>query len=543
MLGLSNQELLEEKAALAGLEFVQRVATPKKSVVDRYHFTPQESEIREGDKLRDGEGRPFGEVEGIDVAACYIDIRKGPKIAGEHRSSVFKYTNVPDDAKRDSLMRLGTWVAENGVDGPGPFRAGRDLLLHLTPRPGAAVAAGEDTLAAARGWVAALDHSVLPIQGPPGAGKTYTGARMITSLVRAGKKVGITALSHKVIRNLLEEVVKAAEQERTTLRCVEKVNDVSDEAHASIVEIKDNPVILDEIQSGAAQVAAGTAWLWAREEFFESVDVLFVDEAGQLTLADVLAVSPAARSLVLLGDPQQLGQPLQGSHPEGTDVSALEHLLDGHKTILPEQGLFLDHTWRLHPEICAFTSELFYEGRLSSRPNLDRQILDGPTPFAGAGLWFVPVPHEGNQSSSPEEVERVVELVAGLIAGGVHWTDRANDRRPLGVSDILIIAPYNAQVAALKARLPEVRIGTVDKFQGQEAPVVICSLTTSSLEEAPRGMEFLYSPNRLNVAVSRAQTACILVGSPALFEPECRSPAQMRLANGFCRYLEMAETI
>ena len=262
------------------------------------------------------------------------------------------------------------------------------------------------------------------------------------------------------------------------------------------------------------------------------------------TLADVLAVSQAAGSLVLLGDPQQLGQPLQGSHPEGTDVSALEHLLGDHNTILPEQGLFLDQTWRLHPDVCAFTSELFYESRLTSRPNLDRQVLEGPAPFAGAGLWFVPVPHEGNQNSSSEEVERVVELVSGLTGGGVHWTERTGERRPLALVDILVIAPYNAQVAALAARLPPgTRIGTVDKFQGQEAPVVICSLTTSSPEDAPRGMDFLYSPNRLNVAVSRAKTACILVGSPALFEPECRSPAQMRLANGFCRYLEMAQTV
>jgi superfamily I DNA and/or RNA helicase len=305
----------------------------------------------------------------------------------------------------------------------------------------------------------------------------------------------------------------------------------------------DNGAILGEIRSGAAQVAAGTAWLWAREEFFEAVDVLFVDEAGQLTLADVLAVSQAAKNLVLLGDPQQLGQPLQGSHPEGTDVSALEHILGEHKTIPAAQGLFLEHTWRLHPRICDFTSELFYEDRLRPRPNLERQVLDGPTPLAGAGLWFMPVPHQGNQTSSPEEVERVVGLVGHLTAGGVHWTDQANDRRPLRLSDILIIAPYNAQVAALKARLPEARIGTVDKFQGQEAPVVICSLTTSSPEEAPRGMEFLYSPNRLNVAVSRAKTACVLVGSPALFEPECRSPGQMRLANAFCRYLELAETL
>jgi predicted RecB family nuclease len=540
--GLSDEELLEEKSGLAGLEFAERIATPARSVVDRYRFPPQECEIREGDTLHDREKR-FAKVEAIDLARCTIDIRKGPSLAAEHRSALFRHDEISDKVKREALMRLGSWVAEHGIDAPGPYRAGRDLLLRRSPRPGAEIVAGEDALGAARGWVAALDHSVLPIQGPPGAGKTYTGARMITSLVRAGRKVGITALSHKVIRNLLDEVVKAAEQENTPLRCIQKVGDPSVEAHPAIAEVEDNGSVLGAIGSGAVQVAAGTGWLWAREDFCESVDVLFVDEAGQLTLADVLAVSQAAKNLVLLGDPQQLGQPLQGSHPEGTDVSALEHILGEHKTMPPKQGLFLDHTWRLHPKVCAFTFKLFYEGRLSSRPNLDRQVLDGPTPLAGAGLWFMPVAHEGNQTSSPEEAERIASLVADLTAGGVHWTDQANDRRPLRLADVLIIAPYNAQVAALKARLPEARIGTVDKFQGQEAPVVICSLTTSSPEEAPRGMEFLYSPNRLNVAVSRAKTACILVGGPALFEPECRSPAQMRLANAFCRYLEMARTI
>ena len=539
---LPEEDLVEERAALSGLEFALRIATPKKSVVDRYRFPPQECEIRERDGLRH-QGKRFGKVEAIDVAACTIDIRKGPGVAELHPGSVFRHDDIDDRVKHQALMRLGDWVAENGIDALGPLRAGRDLLLGRTPRPGAELVTGQDTLAAARSWVAALDHSVLPIQGPPGAGKTYTGARMITSLVRAGKKVGVTALSHKVIRNLLDEVLEAAEQERTVVRCVQKVSEPSEAAPNSIAEITDNGAILDEIRSGAASVVAGTAWLWAREEFLEAVDVLFVDEAGQLTLADVLAVSQAADSLVLLGDPQQLGQPVQGSHPEGTDVSALEHILGGRKTIPAEQGLFLDHTWRLHPDICAFTSELFYEGRLVSRPNLDRRVLDGPTPFVGAGLWFVPVPHSGNQNSSPEEVERVVELVARLVAGRVGWTDWPKDRRPLRLSDILIIAPYNAQVVALKARLPEARIGTVDKFQGQEAAVVICSLATSSPEDAPRGMEFLYSPNRLNVAVSRAQTACILVASPALFEPECRSPAQMRLANGFCRYLEMAQRV
>ncbi len=539
---LSDEELLDEKAALSGLTFEERVATPKRSVVDRYRFPPQECEIRTGD-LRDGQGEAFGRVEAIDVALGYIDIRKGPKIAEEHRTSVFAHTDVRDGVKRDSMMRLGQWVADNGIDAPGPYRAGRDLLLGHEPRPGAQLVADDDALAAARRWVQALDHSILPIQGPPGAGKTYTGARMIVRLVQAGNKVGVTALSHKVIRNLLDAVVEAAEKERTEIRCIQKVRDPSDAPHPSIAETTDNGEVLDALGSGAAQVAAGTGWLWAREDFFEAVDVLFIDEAGQLTLADTLTVSQAARSLVLLGDPQQLGQPLQGSHPEGTDVSALQHVLGEHKTMPPGRGLFLDQTWRLHPAICAFTSELFYEARLHPRPDLERRVLDGPTAFVGAGLWFVPVAHEGNQSSSPEEVERVAQLVAGLVSTGVHWTDHREGRRPLALSDILIIAPYNAQVVALKERLPEARIGTVDKFQGQEAPVVICSLTTSSPEEAPRGMGFLYSSNRLNVAVSRAQTACILVGSPRLFEPDCRSPAQMRLANAFCRYLELARVI
>ena len=540
---LSEEDLLLEKAALSGLEFALRVDTPKKSVVDRYRFPPQECEIRERDELRH-RGKRFGTVEAIDLAACTIEVRKGPGVAEVHPGSVFRHSDIDDRVKHEALMRLGDWVAEHGIDADGPFRAARDLLLRRPPHPALERADATQSLELGRRWVAALDHAVLPIQGPPGAGKTYTGARMITSLVRSGKTVGVTALSHKVIRNLLDEVVRAAEPERTAMRCVQKVGEPSDAAQAAIVEITDNASILDEIRSGAAQVAAGTAWLWAREDFFEAVDVLVVDEAGQLTLADVLAVSQAASSLVLLGDPQQLPQPLQGSHPEGTDVSALEHLLGGHKTIPPTEGIFLDHTWRLHPRICAFTSELFYEERLVSRPNLDRQVLGGPTPFAGAGLWFVPVAHAGNQNSSPEEVAKIAELVSGLTGGEVHWTDRAGDRRPLALTDILVIAPYNAQVAELAARLPAgTRVGTVDKFQGQEAPVVICSLATSSQGDAPRGMEFLYSPNRLNVAVSRAQSACILVASPALFEPECRSPAQMRLANAFCRYLEMAQTV
>jgi superfamily I DNA and/or RNA helicase len=245
---------------------------------------------------------------------------------------------------------------------------------------------------------------------------------------------------------------------------------------------------------------------------------------------------------VLLGDPQQLEQPQKGSHPEGSDISALAHLLDGKRTIGEAQGLFLAETWRLHPTICAFTSELFYEGRLHSLSGLEQQRILASAPFSGAGLWFVPIAHEGNQSYSAEEVECVSAIVESLTHDGARWTDRHGDQRPLTLDDILIVAPYNDQVNRLMDRLPGARVGTVDKFQGQEAAIVIYSMATSSPESAPRGMEFLYNLNRFNVASSRARCACIVVGNPRLFSPECRTPRQMELANVVCRYAEMSTT-
>ena len=294
------------------------------------------------------------------------------------------------------------------------------------------------------------------------------------------------------------------------------------------------------LRAGRTNVVGGTSWLWTPEAAFEAVDVLFIDEAGQMGLADVLAVSQAAKSLVLIGDPQQLERPLKGSHPEGAEKSALEHLLGDHKTIPPDRGFLLPRTWRLHPKICQFTSELFYEERLESEVLTHSRVLEGHPLVKGAGLWFAPVEHEGNRNSSAEEVEVVARIVKGLLRPEVKWFYGAGHQRRLKEEDILIVAPYNAQVADLSARLGKMKIGTVDKFQGQEEAVVIYSMTTSSPEDAPRGMEFLYSLNRLNVATSRAKTAVILVGSPKLFEPECRTPRQMQLANALCAYREMA---
>jgi uncharacterized protein len=250
----------------------------------------------------------------------------------------------------------------------------------------------------------------------------------------------------------------------------------------------------------------------------------------------------------LLGDPQQLEQPQQASHPAGTQASALEHLLGAAKTVAADRGLFLKQTRRLHPDICAFTAEVFYEDRLSSYPGLERQAVLAPAGspaarFGEAGLVYVPVVHEGFQARAPDEVDAIAALVAELTASGVRYRNAGGAEAPLTSADLMIVAPYNAQVTALAERLPGVRVGTVDKFQGQQAPVVIVSLTTSSPEDAPRGMDFLYSANRLNVATSRAKALCILVGSPRLFEPDCRTPKQMRLASSFCRYRELAREV
>jgi uncharacterized protein len=544
---LPAEALLDETAAISGLEFVEHVST-KRTVVDRYRFPPQETAIRTGDKLNVPlpDDLKFGEVVEIDLVGCTMVVKKTRRASDLHPKSVFRHDNVPTEIHWKSLMRLGEWVASNDVAARGPRCAARDLLLRRPPRleghqGGALERPGEGGEKAARRLALALDDTTLAVQGPPGAGKTYIGARMICDLVHEGKTVGVCAQSHKVIRNLLEAVVAASKKEHVAVTLLQKVSEKSETPHPRIAESDDNAEVRLALRNGTAKIAGGTTWMWAREDFEESVDVLFVDEAGQMSLANVLAIAPAAKSVVLLGDPQQLEQPIQGLHPEGSAVSALEHVLAGRKTIEAEHGLFLGETWRLPPEVCDFTSEAFYEGRLRPKAAPGRQVLTGARTFDGAGIWFLPVEHDANQSASPEEVEVIVKLVDDLLHGGVGWRDRIGERRPLELNDILVIAPYNAQVADLAAKLPkDTRVGTVDRFQGQEAPVVIYSLTTSTVEDAPRGMEFLYNPNRLNVATSRAQCVCIVVGSPRLFEPDCTSPRQIKLANAFCRMLELA---
>ena len=296
----------------------------------------------------------------------------------------------------------------------------------------------------------------------------------------------------------------------------------------------------DTLADGSLDVVGGTTWLWAREDMGESVDALFVDEAGQMSLADALAASLSATNLVLLGDPQQLNQPLQGVHPPGAERSALAHVLHGERVMPDHLGLFLDRTWRLHPDISDYTSEVFYEGRLHSHPGRERLDLEGVPPLSGTGIRFIPVSHSGQSSESPEEAEELAALISALLDANPTYVDAEGSDHSLDAQGVLVITPYNAQVKAIKDALPDFRIGTVDKFQGQEAPISIYSMATSSADEAPRGMEFLYSLNRLNVATSRAQCLAVVVASPALIRVRCHTPRQMRLANALACLVEVA---
>jgi uncharacterized protein len=545
LLDLEESDYPDERRAVAGLEFVEEVqggAAP----IHRYRFPAQDLDARPGDDLRDAEGASFGSIDAVNYAEQTLDIKKRMVTAAEHRQALVLHSRVSAKTLQESLMRLGQFVIDNRLNAVPPYQAAIELLLRrpsaLAGASGSLVDKGEDTLQAACRLALQLDRHVLAIQGPPGTGKTFTGANMICELVRAGLKVGITAVSHKVIVNLMEGAMKQAAERGLPLRAVHKQSGQY-EGSWNIERVNAYPPILRGLRSGDINIIGATAWCWSRPDFEQSVDVLIVDEAGQMSLSNVLAVAPAGRSLVLLGDPQQLEQPLQSSHPEGSEVSALSHLLAGEDTIPQDKGLFLGETYRLHPEIARFTSEVYYEGRVTARPELVNQAIlpkQDNSPFSGSGLRFVAVGHAGNQARSYEEAKAIKIIVGELLDGG-RWRDKHENVHAITAEDILIVAPYNAQVAALTEAIPNLkqRIGTVDRFQGQEAAVVIYSMTSSSPEDAPRGMEFLYDPHRFNVATSRAMAMCILVGSAALFEPECRTPRQMKMANGFCRYLEL----
>jgi uncharacterized protein len=404
---------------------------------------------------------------------------------------------------------------------------------------------GESAPEAAERIATTMQDSTLCIQGPPGTGKTTTAAKIIANLVRAGKKVGIMSNSHKAIQNLLRATCKVMDGQMRGVYAGKGDDDGSETGNAELKQDCPRLVIAPggpkaaEIYSDG--VIGGTAWLFARDEMKDIVDYLFIDEAGQVSLANLVAVSRSTGNIVLMGDQMQLEQPIQGTHPGESGQSALNYYLQDHATIPDTLGIFLGVSHRMHPEICRFISDMAYEGRLQAADLNKNQRL--ALPDAGGklvrqecGIVFSPVEHDGNTQGSAEEVGRIQEIVDELL--GRVLTDRDGKTRLLNLQDILFVAPYNMQVRKLQERFRGARVGSVDKFQGQEAPVVIVSMCSSAGEFGSRGLEFLLDKNRMNVAISRAQTLAIVVGDPRIATTQASTVEQMERLNLFCKLVQ-----
>jgi uncharacterized protein len=544
---LTDEERLDDPYAIAGLEHVSRKPSQRGNPIDLYRFPPQDTYLQVDDDVHDGEHRSIGTVHVIDPAACTVAIRKRREALKRHPSSVFVSSLVSPKPKDEALIAIARRVEERGFRPEHEADLVRDLLTRALPRGLVAPirAPGESLQESLSRVALALDGSVLPIQGPPGTGKTHTAALMIVDLIRAGRRVGVTATSHKVIQNLVKRAVQASEKTDQPFRALLKVEEIDESLPRSVQQLTD--AAKADKRSRAYPLFGATTWQWARDGMVGAVDVLFIDEAGQMSLADAVAVSRGASSIVLVGDPQQLEQPIQGTHPEGVAVSVLQHVIGDAQMITPERGIFLDETWRLHPAVCAFTSEQFYESALRSAAPTTIQAIDAHA-IAAAGTYWLPVEHVGNQNRSHEEAAAVASLARALIAQGATWIDANGTRHPLTPSELIVVAPYNAHVAAIRAALDAhdlraVPVGTVDKFQGQEGVVAIYSMATSSPDDAPRGLRFLYNRHRLNVATSRGRTAAVIVASPRLLDPTCRTPEHLRLANALCRFADTARSI
>jgi len=411
---------------------------------------------------------------------------------------------------------------------------GRELPRLVGRAVGAPLSPGRaPTVADVTAAISALDASFLFIQGPPGAGKTYTASHVIVALLKAGKTVGISSNTHKAIGNLLVAIDQVAAEQCVSFAGLQKVSEEEPRAYRCITVTQD----AKSVDVSTAQLVAGTAWLFAREALDQRFDYLFVDEAGQVSIANLIAMGVAAKNLVLLGDQMQLGQPIQGVHPGRSGDSVLEYLLDGQAVIAPERGFFLSETWRMHPAVCGFISEAVYDGQLVTAAARSEQslVLDGThhPALAAVGIRFYPVAHEGNSQQSVEEAREILEIYRSLL--GQRYRDPHGVEVAVTAEEILVVAPYNMQVNLLKSVLPEgARVGTVDKFQGQEAAVVLVSLATSSGEHLPRDIEFLFSKNRINVALSRAKCLAVLLASPRLLDVNCRTAEEIALVNLLC---------
>ncbi|HVA34131.1 MAG TPA: TM0106 family RecB-like putative nuclease [Candidatus Baltobacteraceae bacterium] len=546
----NTDRLLEfDHEAIGGLTLCDDVPAErvKQSFVYTYRFPEQQHNLGTDTPVSPHHRAGAGTVIGIDDEHRRLRIKLSRNIVPNELRALVPGKPMDTRSQRNAIARVAAAFLDGSIERRYP--ATLSLILARAPRclqPRPVVQPARVDGAAVSDVVASLDASHLVVQGPPGSGKSTIAAAVIVDLLAAGKRIGILANGHKAIHNLLHKVEESAHARGVRFSGLQKFttgNEGSQYASSLVIPLVRPVPDAAAFAREPHDLAAGTSWLFSRDELAGAYDYLFVDEAGQMSLADAVACSTAARNVVLLGDPLQLAQVSQGSHPLGTDASVLGHLLAGDETIDPSRGIFLDVSYRMHPAICGFISHAVYDDRLRAAPACKNNRIDAPM-LSGSGLRYLPIAHEANYRASPEEAAAVATCVADLLRGTVSVGEQP--RRPMTQHDVLVVSPYNAQRALIRRRLAEqgladVRVGTVDKFQGQEAPVVLYSLATSSGATLPRDLEFLFEKNRLNVAISRAQCLTVLICSPQLLELRCKTPDEMALVNLLCAYVESAQ--
>jgi len=514
----------------------------KQSYRYTYNFLPQEFKLKSGDKCVDIETlSSLNDLE-IDVQNYKLSFKMAmTKPEPPPNLSIGKSGPIESKVLVEAVYRY----ADGYISNSNQYKAVTSFLKRELPKI-KGVKSGDKIIPDTNDIdqnlnniikaVENLDESYLFLQGPPGSGKTHTGAHIILALIKAGKKVGVTSNSHSAINNLLQKTEEIAKKNNVSFKGVKKSNKEEESTHINGELIKDvfnnKDVLKDDIQ-----LIAGTAWLFSDANLDSQLDYLFIDEAGQLAIARTVAVGTSTKNIILLGDQMQLSQPTKGLHPEDSGKSSLDYLLNDEPTIADNKGIFLKTTWRLHPEICHFISEVVYDGKLfPEENNIKRKLIleaEHDNAIKSSGIKYLPIKHDGCSQSSEEEADRILKIYKSLLKQ--KYTDKNEKQYPITAENILIVAPYNQQVNLLKSKLPQdARIGTVDKFQGQEAEVVIISMTTSSGDYMPRDIEFLFSQNRINVAISRAKCLAIMVASTELTKVSCNTPEEMSLVNTLC---------
>lgn len=553
-MALTEEELLHDLDCLAYCQRTDKPGfkpSPRANFVYEYSFDPDQefkgaakSYYIHGIENEKGKGvKVTYYPEDSDLDRGIISLKSGKEYEGV-------ITLIPDEfVNPDPVPAAIASQAKAFAEGKLKDTALHDFLARALPRIkghrlGQSIAPGHDPQGRLQEIIRAVAHlnnSYLTIQGPPGAGKTFTGKHVIAELIRQGKKVAISSNSHKAINNLLISTAQYCKKEGISghFACT---RDTDAAISALNIEVFENKDISNFIKP--ACVVGTTAWGFARADLHQCFDYLFIDEAGQVSVANLIAMSQCTSNIILMGDQMQLGQPSQGNHPEDSGTSILDYLLHTTPTIPENMGVFLGTTYRMHSAVNQFISDAIYEGKLDSAPENDKQYILIPEGYEGplskeAGIITIPVQHEGNTQASDEEVEQIVLLTKQLLGRTFH--DKKGTSRPVTLSDILYVAPYNHQVNKLKAALGEqAKVGSVDKFQGQEAPIVFLSMCASSANESPRGMNFLFDKNRLNVAISRAECMAIVVYSPALLDTVPNNLEQIALMNIFCKLINSA---